>query len=76
MKWCQNLAVLAAVAAQQANAHSIFTTLFVNEVSQGDGTCVRMNPSPAHCTDPVPDLVGEGMACGKSPQIFPCIQIH
>ncbi|KXJ92253.1 glycosyl hydrolase family 61-domain-containing protein [Microdochium bolleyi] len=65
MKWSQNIAVIAAaVATQQASAHSIFTTLFVNEVSQGDATCVRMNPSPGTCTNPVPDLQGEDMACG------------
>lgn len=67
MKWSHTKSAfaLAVAAAQQALAHSIFTTLFVNEVSQGDGTCVRMNPSPQKCTDPIHDLASEDMACGK-----------
>lgn len=29
-------------ALQIATAHTVFTTLFVNDVDQGDGACVRM----------------------------------
>ncbi|KAH7030897.1 glycosyl hydrolase family 61-domain-containing protein [Microdochium trichocladiopsis] len=77
MKWSSSKIVpwLAVATAQQARSHSIFTTLFVDEVSQGDGTCVRMNPSPEHCTDPIPDLASKDMACGiggGTPVAFTC----
>ncbi|KAI5919481.1 glycoside hydrolase family 61 protein [Camillea tinctor] len=58
-----------------ANAHTIFTTLFVNDVSQGDGTCVRMNTDPQHCTSPIPSVTSDDMACGISgeqPVPFTC----
>jgi hypothetical protein len=45
-------------------AHTVFTTLFVNDVDQGDGTCVRMNMTPDNCTSPVNDLASNDMACG------------
>ncbi|KAI1489401.1 glycosyl hydrolase family 61-domain-containing protein [Biscogniauxia mediterranea] len=58
-----------------ANAHTIFTTLFINDVSQGDGTCVRMNTDPEHCTSPVPSVTSDDMACGingEQPVAFTC----
>jgi len=55
---------LALSALQLAAAHTIFTTLFVNGVDQGDGTCVRMNMTPDNCTFPVNDLASNDMACG------------
>lgn len=55
------LARLAAV----AHAHTIFTTLYVNDVSQGDGTCVRMSDTPSTCTSPVSSITSDDMACGK-----------
>ncbi|KAI1337426.1 lytic polysaccharide monooxygenase [Xylariaceae sp. FL0016] len=57
------------------NAHTIFTTLFVNDVTQGDGTCVRMNMTPNNCTSPVASLTSDAMACGSSgqePVAFTC----
>ena len=51
--------------APAARAHSIFTTLYVNDVSQGDGTCVRMSRSPEHCTDPISSIDSKDMACGR-----------
>jgi hypothetical protein len=45
-------------------AHSVFTTLFVNDIGQGDGTCVRMNMTPDNCTLPVINLASNDMACG------------
>ncbi|KAI0009497.1 glycoside hydrolase family 61 protein [Xylariaceae sp. FL0662B] len=56
-------------------AHTVFTTLFVDNVSQGDGTCVRMNMNPQHCTDPISSLSSDDMACGVSgqqPVAFTC----
>jgi hypothetical protein len=51
---------------QTVAAHSVFTTLFVNDVNQGDGTCVRMGMTPHNCTFPISDLVSNNMACGMS----------
>lgn len=45
--------------------HTVFTTLLVNNVSQGDGTCVRMPHDPGTATNPVNDLTSYEMACGK-----------
>ncbi|KAI1244259.1 hypothetical protein MGN70_014129 [Eutypa lata] len=58
------LARLAAV----AHAHTIFTTLYVNDVSQGDGTCVRMSDTPSTCTSPVSSITSDDMACGANGQ--------
>jgi hypothetical protein len=55
---------LALPALQLVAAHTVFTTLFVNGVDQGDGTCVRMNMTPDNCTSPVSDLASNDMACG------------
>lgn len=51
---------------QTVATHSVFTTLFVNDVNQGDGTCVRMGMTPHNCTFPISDLVSNNMACGMS----------
>jgi hypothetical protein len=60
------LAILQAVA-----AHTVFTTLFVNNVDQGDGTCVRMPMTPSNATFPVNDLESSAMACGMSEGLEP-----
>ncbi|RWA11494.1 hypothetical protein EKO27_g3608 [Xylaria grammica] len=51
-----------------ANAHTLFTTLYINDVKQGqgDGTCVRQNTDLAHSNSPVRDLSSDDMACGIS----------
>ncbi|ODA77946.1 hypothetical protein RJ55_06549 [Drechmeria coniospora] len=49
-----------------ASAHTIFTTLFVNGKSQGDGTCVRMPLDGATSTGPVYPITGDDMACGRN----------
>jgi hypothetical protein len=51
--------------ASMASAHTIFTTLFIDDVNQGDGTCVRMPKNPDTCTDPIASLDSDDMACGK-----------
>jgi hypothetical protein len=56
---------LALLVLQLIAAHSVFTTLFVDDIDQGDGTCVRMNMTPDNCTSPVNDLASNDMACGK-----------
>ena len=59
------LSTLAAFAIPTANAHTTFTTLFVNNVDQGDGTCVRMPRDPPTVTFPVQDLASSDMICGR-----------
>ncbi|KAF2970350.1 hypothetical protein GQX73_g3235 [Xylaria multiplex] len=51
-----------------AKGHTLFTSLYVNDVKQGqgDGTCVRQNIDLAHATSPVRDLSSDDMACGIS----------
>lgn len=51
--------------AHVAVAHTVMTTLYVDGVSQGDGTCVRMNNNIANeATYPVNDTTSNDMACG------------
>ncbi len=56
------------VALQAVSAHVLFTTLFVNDVNQGDGTCVRMPMTPSNATDPVNAIGDVEMACGMYSQ--------
>lgn len=50
---------------QVASAHTLFTTLFVNDINQGDGTCIRMPMTPANATFPVTGgSESPNMACG------------
>ncbi|TAQ87558.1 hypothetical protein B7494_g4133 [Chlorociboria aeruginascens] len=55
--------VLTLAAVQTAIAHTIFTTLYVDDVDQGDGTCIRMPLNPSTATDPINDLTSTDMAC-------------
>ncbi|KUJ16364.1 uncharacterized protein LY89DRAFT_734466 [Mollisia scopiformis] len=53
-------------ALQTVSAHTLFTTLFINDVNQGDGTCVRMPITPSNATFPIigsPTSIE--MACGN-----------
>ena len=65
-----NTVVLAMVFAATATAHTSFTTLFINGVDQGDGTCVRQPTDPETPTFPVEDLTSSDMICGKYPLTF------
>ncbi|KAI6382016.1 hypothetical protein MCOR25_000895 [Pyricularia grisea] len=56
---------LATAFASVINAHSVFTTLLIDNVDQGDGTCVRMPNDPGTATDPIDSITGPDMACGK-----------
>ncbi|KAL7269372.1 hypothetical protein RUND412_007976 [Rhizina undulata] len=51
--------MMLAVLAVSVRGHYMFTTLSINGVSQGDGTCIRMPPS----TSPVTDVNSDNMAC-------------
>lgn len=59
------LPILLGVAAPFAAAHSTFTTMYINDVSQGDGTCVRMNMNSENSSSPIPSLSSNDMACGS-----------
>ncbi|KAM7203823.1 Glycosyl hydrolase family 61 domain containing protein [Naviculisporaceae sp. PSN 640] len=55
--------------ASLTSAHTIFTTLFVNDVNQGDGTCVRMDTDGNRCTGPIKNINDSpDMACGREGQ--------
>jgi hypothetical protein len=57
---------LATAFAPLSAAHTAFTTLFVDEVNQGDGTCIRMAKEGNLATHPIAGGLGaEDMACGK-----------
>lgn len=48
-----------------SNAHTLFTTLFVNGQNQGDGTCVREPKDGETATAPILAIASDDMACGK-----------
>lgn len=58
------------------SAHTVFTTLFINDVNQGDGTCVRMPRDGPTSTSPIrPITDNPDMACGRDgllPVPFTC----
>ncbi|KAI1872949.1 hypothetical protein JX265_004675 [Neoarthrinium moseri] len=47
-----------------AQAHTLFTTLLINDVSQGDGTCVRQSADISHSVSPVIDYRSSDIVCG------------
>ncbi|KAI1335203.1 lytic polysaccharide monooxygenase [Xylariaceae sp. FL0016] len=58
-----------------AQSHTLFTTLYINDESQGSGTCVRESTNLVHPTDPVVDLASTDMVCGVgglAPVNFTC----
>ena len=59
--------LLAIVAVKAANAHTTFTNFFVDDVPQGDGTCVRMSNNIQQATFPIRPIgavTSNDMACG------------
>ncbi|KAF2458926.1 glycosyl hydrolase family 61-domain-containing protein [Lineolata rhizophorae] len=63
----QSVFLAALAGAQAVNAHTTFTTFFLDGVSQGDGTCVRMNNNAEEATFPV-FPTDDAMACGFNGQ--------
>ncbi|KAH6856962.1 glycoside hydrolase family 61 protein [Chaetomium sp. MPI-CAGE-AT-0009] len=60
---------LATSFASLSTAHTAFTTLFINDVNQGDGTCIRMAKDGNLATHPIAGGLGaEDMACGRDGQ--------
>ncbi|KAK4191966.1 putative endo-beta-1,4-glucanase D [Podospora australis] len=61
--------------ATTSTAHTVLTTLFVNDVNQGDGTCIRMSNDPERTTFPIGGINSPDMACGANgnkPVKFTC----
>lgn len=56
--------------ASLAQGHTLFTTLFINGKSQGDGTCVRMPRDGATANGPIGSLESADMACGRLATLF------
>ncbi|KAK4194078.1 family 61 putative glycoside hydrolase [Triangularia verruculosa] len=66
---------LATALASLATAHTVLTTVFVNGVNQGDGTCIRMSKNPDRATFPIEGINNPNMACGlegANPVAFTC----
>ncbi|KAK4097387.1 lytic polysaccharide monooxygenase [Parathielavia hyrcaniae] len=60
---------LATAFASHSTAHTVFTTLFIGDVNQGDGTCIRMSNDGSLSTHPIAGGLGsEDMACGRDGQ--------
>ena len=62
-----NSLLLALTTAAAVNGHTLFTNFFVDNVPQGDGTCVRMSDNIQEATFPVRPIgavTSEDMACG------------
>ncbi len=57
------LAALALLGSVQA--HTRFTTLFVDGQNQGDGVCIRMDMHGETTSSPIKGLQSPEMACGK-----------
>ncbi|KAI0397027.1 glycosyl hydrolase family 61-domain-containing protein [Xylariaceae sp. FL0594] len=47
-----------------AHAHGVFSTIFINGVSQGDRKCLRTSFTLDKITSPITDLDSPDMACG------------
>ncbi|KAK4244897.1 glycoside hydrolase [Corynascus novoguineensis] len=60
---------LASLLAPLSSAHTTFTTLFIDDVNQGDGTCIRMAKEGNVATHPIAGgLDSKDMACGRNGQ--------
>ncbi|KAI3325160.1 glycosyl hydrolase family 61-domain-containing protein [Xylariaceae sp. AK1471] len=55
---------LVASSVSTAQAHGVFSTIFIDGTSQGDGKCLRTSFSVDRITSPVTDLDSPEMACG------------
>lgn len=55
-----------------AQAHTTFTTLFVDGVNQGDGVCIRMHNDFEEATYPIPHVTSKDVACGTLTDSIRC----
>lgn len=49
------------------HGHTLFSRMFVDGESQGDGTCIRMPEDGSTATAPIDGLTSDEMACGRIP---------
>ncbi|KAH6607209.1 endoglucanase b [Trichoderma cornu-damae] len=66
MKACAYISLLTAGLACVASAHTTFTTLFIDEQNQGDGTCVRMPDDGETATFPIRPITSDDIVCGRN----------
>lgn len=59
----QAILITALAAAPSALAHAVWSVLYVDGVSQGDGAAIRMNHDPKTATFPLVDYSSDDMAC-------------
>ncbi|KAI1198470.1 glycosyl hydrolase family 61-domain-containing protein [Nemania serpens] len=59
---------LSAFLSATAQAHGVFSTVFINGASQGDGKCLRTSLTIDNATSPITDLDSAELACGIAGQ--------
>jgi len=65
MKFIYFTFALAAISQVRPSAtNTLFTQLLINDIAQGNGTCIRMPISADAAANPVTDLNSNDMACG------------
>ncbi|KAI1330107.1 glycosyl hydrolase family 61-domain-containing protein [Xylariaceae sp. FL0255] len=64
MKTLQTLVTLSASLLHAAQGHGVFSTMFINGASQGDGKCLRTSFTADNITFPITDLSSDELACG------------
>ncbi|KAI1182811.1 glycosyl hydrolase family 61-domain-containing protein [Nemania serpens] len=55
---------LAAFFSSKAQAHGVYSTIFINGASQGDGKCLRTSFTIDNATSPITDLDSPELVCG------------
>jgi hypothetical protein len=58
--------LLALAALPAIQAHTLFSTFYVNGNPQGNGTCLRQPIDPDTATNPLQVLTSTDLACGMS----------
>ncbi|KAI0434600.1 glycosyl hydrolase family 61-domain-containing protein [Xylaria sp. FL1042] len=69
MKFLPTLGLVTLLAGT-AQSHVVFSTLFINGVSQGDGKCLRTSFTVDKITSPITDLESPDLACGIRKAFF------
>ncbi|KAF2688204.1 lytic polysaccharide monooxygenase [Lentithecium fluviatile CBS 122367] len=59
----QSIVLAALAAAPSALAHTVWSTFYIDGVSQGDGVAMRMRTDPAKASFPLEDYSSTDMAC-------------
>ncbi|KAJ8107402.1 hypothetical protein ONZ43_g6743 [Nemania bipapillata] len=67
MKFLPILGLVASLTST-TQAHGVFSTLFINNISQGDGKCLRTSFAADNISSPITDIDSPEMACGIAGQ--------